>query len=106
MVKNPPANAGDIRDTGLILHRRSPGGGNGNPCQYSCLENSMDGGAWRGYTPWGRKELGMTERAHTDTHPWLRHVTQRANHHRTVLVISEFWWYTQAVSVLRLTLLR
>ena len=43
VVKNLPANAGDISDTGLILgSRRFPGGGNGNPLQYSCLENSMD----------------------------------------------------------------
>ena len=48
MVKNPPANAGDIRDTGSIPGLgRSPRGGNGNPLQYSCLENSMDRGAWR-----------------------------------------------------------
>ena len=47
MVKNPPANAGDIRDVGLILKSgRSPGGGHGNPLQYSCLENPMDRGAW------------------------------------------------------------
>ena len=47
VVKNPPANAGDIRDTGLIpVSGRSPGGGNGNPLQYPCLENSMDRGAW------------------------------------------------------------
>ena len=40
MVKNLPANAGDIRDVGLILELgRSPGGGHGNPGQYSCLEN-------------------------------------------------------------------
>ena len=45
MVKNPPANAGDIRDTGSIPGLgRSPGEGNGNPLQYSCLENSMDHG--------------------------------------------------------------
>ena len=45
LVKNPPANAGDV---GLILGLgRSPGGGNGNPLQYSCLENPMDRGAWR-----------------------------------------------------------
>ena len=53
MVKNPPANAGDIRDEcstpGL---GRSPGGGHGNPLQYSCLENPMDRGAWR--VTWGR----------------------------------------------------
>ena len=47
MVKNPPANAGDIRDKGSIPGSgRSPGGGNGNLLQYSCLENSMDRGAW------------------------------------------------------------
>ena len=48
MVKNPPANAGDIRDTGSILRLgRSPAGGNGNPLKYSCLENPMDRGTWR-----------------------------------------------------------
>ena len=45
MVKNPPAHAGDVS---LILGLgRSPGGGHSNPLQYSCLENSMDKGAWR-----------------------------------------------------------
>ena len=47
MVKNPPANAGDIRDVGLSPGLgRSPGGGHGNPLQYSCLENPIDRGAW------------------------------------------------------------
>ena len=47
VVKNPPANAGDTRDTGLIPgSKRSPGEGNYNPFQYSCLENFMDRGAW------------------------------------------------------------
>jgi len=42
-VENPPANAGDIRDKGLNPGwGRSPGGGHGNPLQYSCLENPMD----------------------------------------------------------------
>ena len=46
MIKNPSANARDIRDAGLIPGSgRSPGGGNGNRPQYSCLENSMDRGA-------------------------------------------------------------
>ena len=45
VVKNPPTNAGD---TGLIPGSgRSPGGGNDNPLQYSCLESSMDRGAWQ-----------------------------------------------------------
>ena len=48
VVKNPPANAGDIRDSGSISGSgRSSGGGHGNPLQYSCLENHMDRGAWR-----------------------------------------------------------
>ena len=48
MVKNPPANAGDERETGLIPGSgRSPGGGNGNPLQCSCLENPTDRGAWQ-----------------------------------------------------------
>ena len=47
MVKTLPANAGDTRDAGSILgSRRSPGEGNGNPLQYSCLENPMDRKAW------------------------------------------------------------
>ena len=47
VVKNLPANAGDARDVGLIPELgRSPGVGNGNPLQCSCLENSMDRGVW------------------------------------------------------------
>ena len=47
VVKNPPADAGDARDMGLIPGlARSPGEGNGNPLQCSCLEDPMDGGAW------------------------------------------------------------
>jgi len=47
LVKNPPANSGDIRDSGSIPGLgRSPGGGNDNPLQYSCLENPMDRGDW------------------------------------------------------------
>ena len=48
MVKNLPANAGDIRDVGLILGwGRSAGEMHGNPLQYSCLENPMDRRAWQ-----------------------------------------------------------
>ena len=48
VVKNPLANAGDTRDPGSIPEsERSPGEGNGNPLQYSCLENPMDRGAWQ-----------------------------------------------------------
>ena len=45
-VKNPPANAGDVRDGSIIPGSgRSPGGGHGNPLKYSCLENPKDRGA-------------------------------------------------------------
>ena len=48
MVKNPPASAGDTEEVVSIPGLgRSPGGGNGNQCQYSCLEHSMDRGAWQ-----------------------------------------------------------
>jgi len=47
VVKNLPANAGDIRDLGSIPGSgRSPGGGHGNPLQYPCLENPVDRGTW------------------------------------------------------------
>ena len=55
-------NAGD---KGLIPGSgRSPGEGNGNPLQYSYLENPMEGRSMVGYSPWGRKESDMTERLH------------------------------------------
>ena len=64
MVKNSPANAEDARDVGSIPGLGGfPGEGNGNPLQYSCLENSMDTGAWgqRSYRPWGHKESDTIE---------------------------------------------
>ena len=62
VVKNPPANARDLRDVGLIRGLgRHPGGGHGNPLQYSCLENTMDRGAWRNLQSIGGKESDTTE---------------------------------------------
>ena len=66
MVKNPPANAGGIGDMGLITGSgRFSGERHSNPLQYSCLKNPMDRGAWGrgGYSPWGCKQLSMTEAA-------------------------------------------
>ena len=61
MVKNLPANAGDVREVGSILGSgRSPGGGHGNPLQYACLENPMNRGAWWA-TVHGVAELDTTE---------------------------------------------
>ena len=48
MVEILPANAGDVRDTGSVPELgRSPEGGNGNPLQYTCLENPIDRGTWQ-----------------------------------------------------------
>ena len=70
MVKNPPAIAGDAKDVGSIPGwGRSPGGGNGNPLQYSCLENPMDRGA--GWTTVHSVAKNHTQRS-THTHGTLR----------------------------------
>ena len=73
VVKNPPANAGDIRDMGSFPGSgRSPGGEHGNPLRYSCLENLMDREVWQatvggverslaGHRLWGRKESDISE---------------------------------------------
>ena len=69
MGKEPACNAGDAGDMGSIPGSgRSPGGGHGNPFQYSCLENSMDRGAWRA-TVHSHKESDLTEvTEHPGTH--------------------------------------
>ena len=62
VIKNPPAHAGDTRDAGSIPELgRSPGGGRGNPLQYSCLENPHGQRSLAGYSPRGRKESDTTE---------------------------------------------
>ena len=62
--KESPCNA---RDLGLIPRfGRSPGGGHVNALQYSCLENSHGQRSLTVYSPWGHKELDMTDKAHTD----------------------------------------
>ena len=62
VVKNPPADAGDVRDTGSIPGSgRSPGGEHGSPLQYSCLENPMDRGAWQATVHGVTKSRAWTE---------------------------------------------
>ena len=61
VVKNSPANAGEVRDVGSVPgSRRSPGGRHGNPLQYCCLENPMDRGPWQAIVR-GVTESDMTE---------------------------------------------
>ena len=61
MIKNPPANAGNDRDTGSIPgSARSPGEENGNPLQYSCLENPMERRARQAIVHGVAEELGTT----------------------------------------------
>ena len=66
MVKNPPGNAGDVSLTSGL--GRSPGVGNVNPFQYSCLEIFHGQRSLAGYSPWGRKELDTAERLSLHTH--------------------------------------
>ena len=62
VVKNPPANAGRHNRHGFDFWvERSAGGGDGNPLQYSCLENPMDKRSLVGYSVWGRRESDTTE---------------------------------------------
>ena len=68
MVKNPPANAGDAGS--ICGSGRFPEGGNGNPLQYSCLENSLDRGAWQATVP-GFAESDTTEHVSTHTYKIL-----------------------------------
>ena len=68
MVENPPARAEDTRDMGSLPGLgRSPGGRNGYPLQYSCLENSMDRGAWQA-TVHGVEKSQTRLNTHTHTH--------------------------------------
>ena len=66
VVKNPLANAGDVRDVGSISGlEKSPGGRLGNPLQYSCLENPHGQRSLASYGPWSHKELDMTDQLST-----------------------------------------
>ena len=77
VVRYLSTNAGDMRDSGSILwSRRSPGEGNGNPLQYSCLENSLDRGAW-----WATVHV-------TKSWIWLKGISQK------LLIYSRRIYYT------------
>ena len=72
MVRNPFANLGDVRDTGLIPRLgRSPGGGHGNPLQNSCLENPMARGAYK-----------------LNNQGWMKHKLE-STLHREIIITSD-----------------
>ena len=77
MVKNLPADAGDIRDTGSVLSLgRSSGGGHGNQLQYSCLENPLVGGSW--WVTVHRVAKSWTRRKRVITHTHRQGTLQEA----------------------------
>ena len=71
--KESSCNAGDLGVT--PGSGRSPGEANGNSLQYSCLENSVNRGAWVGYSPWGPKESNMTGATNTHFHSFCSLLT-------------------------------
>ena len=84
---------------------RSLGGGNGNPLQYSCLENSMDRGAWQATVQGVTKELDMTKHAHTHTHthtqrcavwPIQPSPAHHRNSHRVLMMFPVLCPYSQS----------
>ena len=82
MVKNPLANAGDVRDSGLIPGSgRSPGGGHGNPFQYCCQENPMDKGAW-----WAIQSMGLKRVRYNRA---TKHSTAHARNWENILLMKE-----------------
>ena len=91
VVKNLPANAGDMGS--IPGSGRSPGDGNGNPLQYSCMRKSHGQRSLVGCSPWGRKELNMTEHAyaHTNTHRISLNRGWMNNPHSSIL-LSTFLW--------------
>ena len=93
VVKDLPANAGDTRDTGLIPgFGRSPGGGHGNPLQYSCLENPMDRRALQAIVH-RVTESDMTEATwYTRTHTFIPLSTQFLS---LILDLLKFLLYIQ-----------
>ena len=83
VVNSLPANLGDVRDTGSIPGSgRSPGGGHGNPLQYSCLEHPMDRGAWWATVYGVAKSLAQLK--WLSTHTWMYDICR-------VLCVCEKW---------------
>ena len=90
MVQNLPVSAGDVKDMGSSPGLgRPPGGGHGNPLQYSCLANAMDRGAWRAYRvpkSWTQLKQLSTHMVAVVTTPSLRFGSCRVGPRRTLPV--------------------
>ena len=103
VVKNPPADAGDIRDAGSNPGLgRSPGEGNGNPLQYFCMENPTNGGAWWATVDWVSKSRTQLSNEHTRCFtlfsglPWWlsgKEFSCQCRRHRLDLWVRKIpWW--------------
>ena len=91
VVKNPSANAGDIRDMGLISGLgRSPGEGTGYPLQYSCLENPVDRGAWWATIHGVTKNQTQLKRLSTQAHELLSDIASNSSSVRK-RKLYKFW---------------
>ena len=99
MVKNTPAKAGSIPGSG-----RSPGGGYGDPFQYSCLGNPMDRTAWRADRPWGCKESNTTEQLSLFFPPHTLGFELMLLFFKIILFIIHFWLCWLFYGVCRLSL--
>ena len=96
VVKNPFASAGDARDAGSILGLgRSPGEGNGNPLQYSCLKFQGQRSLVGYIQSMGSKESDTTEHTHTHTHTQC----SRLSHRGFVINLKASWALTDAFTV-------
>ena len=97
VVKNPPTNARDVRDTGSIPELGgSPGGGHDNPLQHSCLENPTDRGAWRATAHGVAKS--RTGWKHPSTHALGTKIPQAAQHSQKQRPAGR-WWRLKARGV-------
>ena len=93
VAKNPPANKGDARDMRLVSGSgRSPGVGNVNPLPYSCLENSMDRGAWGATVHGVAKESNTTEHTHVQNRIYMQEIALENDTRKKTLFYWEGGW--------------
>ena len=95
VIKNPPANAGDVRDMGSFPGlRRSPGEGHGNPLQYSCLESIRDRGGWQVTVHIVANSCAQLKQL--NTHTQFLMLESSVNHTTEFLFLIGFWSITES----------